>query len=152
MDNMSKPLDPKTFMMMMDVFQAAADLTMPTLNPEEAAKFQLDDGSTIRFTDRPMNRGMLEVNRQLRELGVEPRQAYTARIMQFSDILDAADRFGDLIKPGEELHSMLIDEVVYEACATARFHMSGDHFGYDVDDVIARAKALKAAEEAQAQA
>lgn len=148
-EDMAKPLDPQTFVMMMEVFQAAADLKMPTVNPEEA-KFQIDDGPVYKLTDRPLNRGMLEVNRQLMELGVENRHAYTARIMQFGDIIEAADRFGDLIKQGDEPGMLLLDDVIFPACATARFSVSPERFGYDVDDVIAKARELRAAADLQA--
>jgi hypothetical protein len=135
-----EPLDPKVFEMMLSVYEAAAALTMPTQNPETVARFQLEpDGGSFHLTDRPTNRGFLEVTRQLREMGISNVQAYLARVMHFGEIIEAADRFKELIQPGSEEGTLMVDSCVYEAAATGVFHASLHRMGFDIDDVVARA-------------
>lgn len=145
-DKLAQPVDPQILSMMLDVYEAAATMAMPTTNPEQVSvEFQ---DQRISFTDTPANRGMLEVTRQLKEIGVPYPQAYTARVICFGEILEAADRFGSLIqRDGPDGFS--IDEAVHEACAASCLVSTEALFGYDIDDVIEKAHAIKASRERQ---
>lgn len=143
LNDMSLPLDPETFKMMVEIYQAAAALRMPTKNPEQHQILMEGSDKVISFTDIPMNRGMLEVNRQCREIGIQNPQAYLVRLMHMSEIFDARDRFGKLIIIDND-GSMSIHESILEAAAVATFHATPDRLGFDIDDVIQRAQALAA--------
>ncbi len=141
MDGMSAPLDPEVFKMMVEVYQAAASMRMPTTNPQER-KFHLSDsGQTIALTDNSVNRGMLAVTQQCREIGVKNPQGYTARLMHMPEIFKEHDRFGGLIVACEG-GEVSIHDSVFEAAATAKFFASSERMGFDLDDVVAKAIAL----------
>lgn len=141
MEGMAAPLDPDTFKMMIGIFQAAASMRMPTANPEGSKIHLVDTGETLSFTDTGMNRGMLEVSKQCRELGVVNSQAYTARLMQMYEIFAARELFGDLIVAGED-GDLKVHDSLFEAAATARFYVSHERLGFDLDDVLRRAREL----------
>jgi len=138
---MSEPLDPEVFQMMVKIYQAAASFSMPTPNPAETKIHCTDTGQTFELGDNSLNRGMLAVNRQCREIGVANPQGYVARLMHMSEIFEARERFGGLIVAGTD-GEFSIHSSVFEAAATAKFHASTDRMGFDLDDVIAKAQAL----------
>lgn len=138
---MCEPLDPEIFKMMAQVFQAAASMSMPTPNPAETKIHLTDTGETLALADNALNRGMLAVTRQCREIGVENPQGYTARLMHMQDLFDAHERFGGLFIPDGQ-GNFDIHSSVFEAAATARFYASPTRMGFDLDDVITKAKAL----------
>lgn len=134
---MVDPVDPGTFKLMLEVYQAAASMAMPTRNPEDV-KIGLDD-AVVSFTDSGLNRGMLEVSRQLQELGVQNRQAYVGRLMCFDEILEAADRFGDLMQLQDDGGYKISDHLL-DAVAAAKFYASRERLGFDIDDVVRMAR------------
>lgn len=144
MTGMSAPLDPEVFKMMVEVYQAAASMRMPTTNPEETKIHLSGSGQTIAFTDNGMNRGMLAVTQQCRELGVKNPQGYTARLMHMPEILGVRERLGELIRDGGN-GELAIHDSVFEAAASAKFYASSERVGFDLDDVVARAMALSKA-------
>lgn len=141
MSMMSEPLDPEVFKMMTEVYQAAASMRMPTPNPQESKIHLSDTGQTIALTDNKLNRGMLAVTRQCREIGVANPQGYTARLMHMQEIFEARERFGQLIVAGAD-GELSIHDSVLEAAATAKFYASPERMGFDLDDVVAKAQAI----------
>lgn len=141
MEGMAAPLDPDTFRMMIEVFGAAASMRMPTTNPEESKVHLLDTGETLALTDTGMNRGILEVSKQCREMGIKNPQAYTARLMQMHEIFAARELFSEFIGT-DEGGKLIAHDCMYEAAATARFYASPKRLGFDLDDVLRRAREL----------
>lgn len=138
---MAEPLDPDVFKMMVEVWQAASSMSMPTENPQESKIHLADTGDTISFTDNGLNRGMMAVTRQCREIGIENPQGYTARLMHLPDIFDAQERFGELMVAGAD-GGLSVHGSVLTAAATAKFYASPERMGFDIDDLIAKAQAL----------
>src|SRR5450631_3651950 len=61
-----EPVDPELFLWCQGVYYAAASMAMPVQNPEYT-KVPLNEKGEFFFTDRPENRGMLAVVKELRE-------------------------------------------------------------------------------------
>ena len=62
--------DIATFLWMIANYQAAAQLRTPSENPEE--RTLIIDGDALSFPDNSMNRGMLAISREAKDLGVDP--------------------------------------------------------------------------------
>ncbi|MDR2219750.1 MAG: hypothetical protein LBE24_04125 [Methylobacillus sp.] len=137
---MCEPVDPDTFIFMLDVFQNAARMNMPTQNPE-TVKFDID-GSVVSFTDIPMNRGLLEVALQLSEIGIDSKSGYLTRIMHMYEIVGDRDKFLEFFKPGDDDESFMVSDVLLRAAAVAKFEVSENRMGFDLDDVLSHAQKL----------
>ena len=148
--DMSLAVDPDTFLFMSNIYQAAARLTMPTDNPAARPIFQDKAGKTYSFADIPMNRGMLAVTKQLRELSIEPTQPYLARLMHLGEVLEQREKFAEFFKPSDEDDgSVMVAGPLIMACAVARFDANTDRLGFDLNDVLVHALRFKAEDEAK---
>lgn len=139
--DMGKPVDPDTFVYMMQVFQSGAQMTIPVENPSARPAIVDDDGTAYALTDTPMNRGMGAVMKELSETGEGPAQAYLVRIMHMGEIFRDHGRFGRFMKSeGDDFHS--VSAALLRAAATAKFTARTDKMGFDLDDVLAKANAF----------
>jgi hypothetical protein len=140
-DAIGEPVDPEKFIFAAHAYQAAASMSMPTENLQSKPLLILD-GTPVSLTDVPLNRGMMAVIKELREAGVENVQAYVWRLMHFTEILEARERFGALMKPSQDGTAMISDAVFY-AAATAKMRGGPGHAdaGFDIDEVIQVAQA-----------
>ncbi|GAB5604887.1 hypothetical protein [Sideroxyarcus sp. TK5] len=135
LDDMLLPVDFEIFKFVSQTYQAAARMTMPVENPSARPILEMN-GKQYSFSDMPINRGMLAAKGQLNELEAKNHQAYLNRLMHFGEILEARERLGDLIREGNEPGALMISEAVMYAAATAKMFVSGEHMGYDIDDVV----------------
>lgn len=87
----------------------------------------------------PMNRGMMAVMREARELPERERQALAWRVMHFGDALEAgrADtRFSEHLKQSDEDGALMVSEPFVRAYAECRFLPSDDDVNIDMDDLF----------------
>lgn len=149
LERISEPLDIETFKYAYSVLMAAGSLKMPVENPKNRIAFVDEEaGREYRFGDIPMNRGMLALSAELREMGVDNQQAYIMRLMQMHQVYDQrkgilAGYFKDC---GEDKIMVSLDLI--EAMAVAKFTFPSaeemenpgvDEFGFDIDDLAAKA-------------
>jgi hypothetical protein len=137
------PVDPDLFVWCCNVYQAAANLSMPVDNPESLAKFSAGERGYV-LSDIPLNRGMLAVMKELddRAIGDDERMAMSWRIMHYGQIFDHIDKLGEFIKEGDTPDSVMVSEALIKACASARFIESEDNLHLDVDDIIRIAREI----------
>jgi hypothetical protein len=121
-----KAVEPERFLFALGVYQAAAAIKGPYVNPSEFSFSLVEkDGSAIKiqFTDIPENRGMLAVKKEFPD--ANEFQNLSFRIMTFSEVL----RDRKLIKMGLVRHGeggdIEIHDAVINALAMAPFRKSG---------------------------
>lgn len=138
----SRAVDPEKFLFVLNIYHAAARMTMPVENPQ-LLKFQVED-KVYSMTDIPMNRGMMAATKELVSQGVsqEERMAYLFRLMHFGELFEHQERFGDLIRPSDEDGSLMVADALMKACAVARIYAEHDRIGFDLDDVLKHAKSF----------
>jgi len=143
-----EPVDPELFLWCQGIYHAAASLSMSVENP--AAKPLFSDGDkTYAFSDIPINRGMLAVMKELRELGLseEQKMAISWRIMHFGDIFKHQHKLQAFIKNADSLEEIQVSEALIKACATARIVTTKKNVYFDINDVARIAQELTDAEE-----
>lgn len=133
-----EPVDHERFVWASNTYSAAAGMRMPVENPSARPLIEVE-GKSYSLTDTPLNRGMTAVVRQLRELGEANPQAYLGRILHFAEILENASMFGDLIRDEGDGALMVSDAVLYGA-AKGRMILTETHIGFDLEDVLAKAR------------
>ncbi len=141
-------VDPDLFVWCSNVYQAAANLSMPVENPASIAKFR-DGESGYVPSDIPVNRGMLAVMKELsdRDVGDDERMALSWRIMHFGQVFDHMDRLTEFVKEGDSPSSVMVSEALMKACASARFVEIDGDLRFDIEDVIRIAREITAREE-----
>ena len=141
-DDFNKPVDPELFLWCSGIYQAAADLSMPTPNPENRPVFQ-DGEDVYSFKDIPVNRGLLAVTKELNELDTpdDQRLSICTRLMHFGEVLKSKE-LSEFIKPGEEPGALAVSEALIKACATAKLLISKKSIRYDIKDLKKIAKRL----------
>lgn len=147
--DMMAPVDPKTFVFASNVYQAAARMTMPVENPGAKPLVQDEKGRTYSLSDIPMNRGMLAVVGQLREMKVDNPAAYTARLMHMGEIFQEKERFAEFFKPSDEDDSVMVSDALLMAAGVAKFIVNDKHMGFDLDDVLLHARRFEAEEDGE---
>lgn len=135
MNSISEPVDSKIFDFVLNVCQAAGDMTMPTENPESQPILKMD-GLVYAFKNIPLNRGLLAAKQQLIELGVDNLQGYLFRLLHFGQLLEASDRFGDLIKRGDLDGTSIVSDAVIFAAAQGKFVANVEETGFDIEDTV----------------
>lgn len=141
-------VDPDLFVWCSNVYQAAANLSMPVGNPASIAKFR-DGESGYVPSDIPMNRGMLAVMKELsdRDVSDDERMALSWRIMHLGQVFDHMDRLTEFVKEGDSPGSVMVSEALMKACASARFIEIDDDLRFDIEDVIRIAREITTREE-----
>lgn len=129
-------VDEDLFLYCSNIYSAAAQMSMPVENPASKPIFR-DDKGTYSFSDIPMNRGCLAVNKELIEMGqpINVRHAMITRLMQFGDILKPNPLFAQWIKPGEAEDELNVAESLIRACAAAKIVISETSISFDMEDV-----------------
>lgn len=116
------PVDPKDFIFAVELFQAAASGQAPQPKAPSDVRLEVDFGGGdikgISFTDTPMNRGMLAINREFQHLKQVQRMALLMRIIDFvpfcKDNRARLRRLGLLREAGQEWE---LSEAVHHAAA-----------------------------------
>lgn len=134
-DDVLKPVDPEIFIFVSLTYSAAAQLTMPVENPGARSVLQ-HQGKAYSFADIPLNRGMLAAKKQLADIKASNHEAYLCRLMHFGELLEAREKFGDLIRDDRGDGSLMVSEAVMFAAATATLKIDGDHIGFDIEDAV----------------
>lgn len=144
---MAAPVDPKTFIYAVDVFNATARMLMPDISttdlPLEVASavnlFARDDGS--------FNRAMHAVAKDLVEMKVENPTAYVVRIAMLPDLYGAAGAvFHEYINEDPSEPGMIaIDPPLMKAAAVAEVAVDTEGIGFNLADVLAHARSFSSA-------
>ena len=143
-DEQWQPVDPATFRMAFGIWCAAASRKMPVENPELRRFVDGDTGIVNSFTDMPLNRALITVARELREIGIKDPQPYMTRLVEMQELFD---RRHDLLADYFVLidGQLMIDDDLLTAAATARFVIpENDSDGglfrvFDLADVLQKA-------------
>ena len=120
------PVDPERFKFAVGVFGAAAELKGPAPNPTQFGVSLVDDDGSVtefRFTDRPENRGLLALKRELPD--ATDLESITFRILNMGEVV----RMKRLLKMGvvqvDADGQLLVHDSVIYALARAPFRKSG---------------------------
>jgi hypothetical protein len=135
-EDIERTVDEDLFLYCSNIYSAAANMTMPVENP--SARPIINDGDkTYAFSDIPVNRGMLAVNKELTEMNMGPEVKYpmTLRLMHFGDVLLPNPLLEKWIKPNDEPDSLSVAECLIRACAKAKLIVDNEHIGWDFEDV-----------------
>lgn len=103
----------------------------------------------LYLTDIPLNRGMMAVMRDARDLPDLERQALAWRVMHFGEALEAArtdSRFAEHVKASDEEGAVMISEPFVRGYAECRFVTTEDQVAPDIDDLYQRAEKHRAEE------
>ena len=133
---MATDVDAQLFVFCAELYQAAASLAMPVENPENRP-LVVDGDKVYALSDRPMNRGMLAVMKELREQGYpeDMRYAITSRLLHMGEIFEKKE-LAPFIKPGDHPGTISVSDALLHACAKARFVWEGEYMGFDIADVV----------------
>ena len=139
---MSAPVDPEIFIYMAGIFDAAARFVMPapsatSLPPAEAATVAL-----FTHTDQSFNCGMQAVAGQLMSEQIANATGYLARLAMLPDLYNAAASiFSEFLTDAPSEPGMLVvGRPLMRAAAVAKVHAARDGIGYDLGDVLTRAR------------
>ena len=143
---MCGPVDAKLFMYCSEIYGAAAHMSMPVENPS-FKKFKVGE-SFIALTDIPVNRGMLAVTKELRELKVsdQVKAAMVSRLLHFGEIFEHAE-CKPWIKESSEQGSVMVSECLMRACAEAKINVTNDRLRLDIPDLVRLAEQYEAEED-----
>jgi hypothetical protein len=141
---LSDPVEPDVFIEMLGVFAEASGALAHTSGPMTVNDiFKVDEGSK-KLANTPLTHGMQAVNRALSDRKIVNRQGYLARLGTISQIFVREDLFGDFMDPPDpETGHRMIAESLIRAAATARYKLGMKAIGYDLDDVLEKARALE---------
>lgn len=144
--DIQSPVDPNVFLEMIDVWQSAAEkpLRVPDWKPAPG------DEPGLVLSDIPINRSGLAVVGALRKRGVPTSQGYLVRLMHLHELIDQRSHFPDFIRDSEAKDgSIEVSDALMKAAATAKMVVNDDGRGcFDLGDVLAKAQAYKAEEDA----
>lgn len=139
---MSAPVDPEIFIYMAGIFDAAARFVMPvpsarSLPPAEAATVAL-----FTHADQSFNCGMQAVAGHLMSEQIDNAPGYLARLAMLPDLYNAASPiFSEFLADAPAEPGMLVvDRPLMQAAAVAKVYAARDGIGYDLGDVLARAR------------
>jgi hypothetical protein len=110
------------FLACITIYQNAARMTMPVVNPQEY-KIRFQD-QLLAFTDRPENRGMLAVKEFLGEGQCELFPAAATRLLATSGLMKTVrsqGRFRKFFQPNDENGDWRVSEALLKAFASAAF-------------------------------
>ena len=146
-ENFIRQVDPEVYLYCHRLYSAATGLKMPMDSPSN--KPVLRDGNSVySLSNTPLNRGMLAITKELKQIGLpeSQRMSMVNRVMEFGGLLDKAE-LSEFIKSGPTSDQIMVSEALIRACATARIIVDGDHMGFDVADVAQIAKEISEDEE-----
>lgn len=124
LEQLNRPIDKECFLYAVDIFQNAAALKMPSVNPQEK-KLVFDD-STISFTDIPLNRGMLAVVDEMKEvISEEDRYSLLHRLLCIGDIIQWSEISDWLKKDEEDPENLQISQSLLYAIAECKINRQG---------------------------
>lgn len=149
-ETLARPVDEELFLFCMQVYMAAAKMTMPVENPENR-KVDIEGFGEIAFTDNSTNRGMMAVSNELADQGVDEatRIAVTFRVTQLGDLFRAKDRLSKWIRPADASGEVEISDALLRACASAKINFTPDRAGFDLEDLDRIATEIDARLEAE---
>ena len=142
-----EPVDPELFLWCWNIYCAAASRQMPVDDPGN--KPVMIGGSEVRFTDNPMNRGIMAVTSELRGLGKDftLKSQVMFRITQFHEIIQHRDEMGTWLSEGESEQTLEVSESLIKACARAKLENGEDNLHFVIPDVVRLAGEFDAAEQ-----
>lgn len=133
-DGFGASVDPELFLEMLGIWHCAAPepFTLATKG---------DSGARFYVMDSAEHRGARAVTRALegRAIGYDVIQACLVRLLHFGELVENRPKFGQLVRDGESDGVHEISEALIKACAIARIELTEDRFGFDPDDLLARA-------------
>ena len=132
---MTQPVDPEIFLWCSSIYGAAANRTMIMESPANKPVFQIEN-EVYSFTDIPVNRGMLAVTKELRDMDVtdDQRASICTRIMHFGEIFDKK-KLRKFIKKGDSIEQVFVSEALIRACAEAKFKFKNSHCKFDISEL-----------------
>jgi hypothetical protein len=143
---LSDPVDPEVFLEMLGVFAEASGALAHGNGPVSVDDiFRFEDGAK-KLADTTLTRGMRAVHQQLAAQSIPGKQGYLARLGTLSQIFAREDLFGEFMDPPDpETGHRMVSESLVRAAATARYKLGMKQIGYDLDDVLEKARAIEEA-------
>lgn len=141
--DLTTPVDPDIFIQMLSVFAEESGALTPQEAPVSVEDiFRLHDGDK-KLADTPMTRGMRAVHQALADMNARGKQGYLARIGTLSQIFMRLEMFDEFMEPPDEIGNRMVAESLMRAAATARFKLGLKQVGFDLDDVLEKARAFE---------
>jgi hypothetical protein len=133
-EQLTTPVDRKTFEFAVGLFQAAAAGAIPDahlLKPDP-------EKPGLYLTNIPINRGMLAVMRETRHLTDAQRQGISLRLMYFGEVVEAAatdSRFSEHVKRDDD-GCLLVSGAFQGAYAACDLQMDDNSIGPNWDHLL----------------
>lgn len=144
------PVDPETFLFVMNTAAAASTGKMPGVDTEKhQVKFvEGPEEVLVKFANNPINRAMAAMIEQLRDMGIEDSVPYTMRVMHAYQVYQS-DKFAEFFIAGPEGEGTLqVNNALLSAMAVTPFlaDPQNEVLGYDLDAVLENARRIAAAD------